>query len=164
MLIFNGCCEYWIAFYNFSFILLMISRGFLSKACTACLRCVHLSLDYLLNFNWLFVCVCMYVCVWVCVTKIYIQYHISVVVKTHKLPCKVWSCFLKPKLCNFFIDFKPFHFFWWIGPFTWRFTSVWPWWEQDTTQGQKLQQNSPDKFSNSDTGYNFFQSFLNQLL
>ena len=66
----------------------MISRDFLSKACTACSRCVHLSLDYLLNFILLFVCVCMcmYVCVWVCVTKIYIQCHISVVVKSHKLP------------------------------------------------------------------------------
>ena len=65
---------------------------------------------------------------------------------------KVLSCFLKPKLLNLFIDFKSFNFFWWIGPSTWCFTSASPWWEQDTTQKQTLQQNSPGEFCTSDTG------------
>ena len=109
----------------------------------------------------LLLCVCMCVCVCVCVcarARARAKYLHTV---SYKHGCKnswitcsfkVLSCFLKPKLLNLFIDFKSFNFFWWIGPSTWCFTSASPWWEQDTTQKQTLQQNSPGEFCTSDTG------------
>ena len=76
------------------------------------------------------VCLCVCVCVCLCVCgkhlhKVPYKYGC----KNSWITCslKVWSCFLKPKLFNVFIDFKSFNFFWWIGPSTWGLTSASPW-------------------------------------